>query len=86
VILRSFNSPSNGTFARIPSLMLAGLFMRNVPVAPATPFFEASPFPVAEADELDGRTPSPRTFTLPQRQTVIDPTLVSVNTRRVRTS
>jgi hypothetical protein len=75
VILRSYNSPSNGTFSRIPSLMLVGLFMRNIPVAPATPFFDPSPFPVAEADELDGRTPSPRAYTLPQRQTVIDPTL-----------
>ena len=64
--------------------MLAGLFMKNIPVAPATPFFESSPFPLAETDELDARTPSPRTFTLPRRQTVIDPSLVSADTVCVR--
>jgi hypothetical protein len=58
--------------------------MKNIPVAPATPFFDPSSFPLAETDELDARTPSPRTFTLPRRQTVIDPSLVSADTVCVR--
>jgi hypothetical protein len=84
VILRSYTGLSNGTFSRIPSLMLAGLFMKNTPAgAPATPFFEPSPFPVEEGEETGSRTPSPKTYSLPRRQSVIDPTLVSVDALRV---
>ncbi len=83
VILRSYTGLSNGTFARIPFLMLAGLFIKNIP-APATPFFDPSPFPVAEGDEMAGRTPSPKTYSLQRRPSVIDPTLVSVDALRVR--
>jgi hypothetical protein len=80
VILRGYTGLSNGTFARIdspPSLMLAGLFMKNAPL-PATPYFSPSPFPVEEGDETGSRTPSPRTYNPPRRQSVIDPSLVSV--------
>jgi hypothetical protein len=87
VILRSYTGLSNGTFARIPSLMLAGLFMKNTPL-PATPSFDPSPFPVEEGDETGSRTPSPKTYSLPtysqpRRQSVIDPNLVSVDALRV---
>jgi hypothetical protein len=82
VILRSNTGLSNGTFARIPSLMLAGLFMKNIP-PPATPFFDPSPFPMEVGDETGSRTPSPKTYSLPRRQSVIDPTLVSVDAVRV---
>ena len=82
VILRSYTNLSNGTFSRIPSLMLAGLFMKNTP-PPATPFFDPSPFPLAEGAETDSRTPSPNTTSLPRRLSVIDPSLVSVNALRV---
>lgn len=82
VILRSYAGLSNGTFARIPSLMLAGLFMKNTP-APTTPFFDPSPLPAEEGNETGSRTPSPRTYSLPRRQSVIDPTLVSINALRV---
>jgi hypothetical protein len=81
VVLRSYASLSNGAFARIPSLMLAGLFMKNIPppaTPSATPFFDPSPFPVSEADEIGGRTPSPKTYSLARRPSSIDPTLVSV--------
>jgi hypothetical protein len=57
--------------------MLAGLFMKNTP-PPATPFFDPSPFPAEEGDETGSRTPSPKTYSLPRRQSVIDPNLVSV--------
>lgn len=84
VILRSYTGLSNGTFSRIPSLMLAGLFMKNTPTsAQATPFFEPSPFPVEEGEETGSRTPSPKTYSVPRRQSVIDPTLVSVDALRV---
>jgi len=82
VILRSYTGLSNGTFARIPSLMLPGLFMKNTP-PPATPFFDPSPFPVEEGASMDSRTPSPKTYSLPPRQSVIDPNLVSVDALRV---
>ncbi len=78
VILRSYTGLSNGTFARIPSLMLAGLFMKNTP-PPATPYFNPSPFPVEEGEDTGSRTPSPKTYSLPRRQSIIDPTLVSVD-------
>jgi hypothetical protein len=80
VILRSYNSLSNGASARIPSLMLLGLFMKNTPTGPATPFFEPSPFPLAESDEADLRTPSPKLYSVQRRQSAIDPNLVSVDT------
>jgi hypothetical protein len=82
VILRSYTGLSNGTFARIPSLMLAGLFMKNTPLT-STPFFDPAPLPVEESDETGSRTPSPKTYSLPPRQSVIDPTLVSVDALRV---
>jgi hypothetical protein len=82
VILRSYAGLSNGTSARIPSLMLAGLFMKNTP-APATPFSDPWPLPVEEGNETGTRTPSPKTYNLPRRQSVIDPSLVSVNALRV---
>ncbi len=81
VILRSYASLSNGAFARIPSLMLAGLFMKNISLTATpstTPFFDPSPFPVPEADDLSARTPSPKTYSLARRPSFIDPTLVSV--------
>ncbi|KAN0126643.1 hypothetical protein V8E52_000283 [Russula decolorans] len=74
VILRSYAGLSNGTSARIPSLMLAGLFMKNTP-APATPFSDPWPLPVEEGNETGTRTPSPKTYNLPRRQSVIDPSL-----------
>ncbi len=86
VILRSCARLSDDTFARIPSLMLAGLFIKNIS-APATPFFDPSPFPVAEGDETNDRTPSPNTpntYSLQHRPSVIDPTLVSVDSVYVR--
>ena len=81
VILRSYTGLSNGTSARIPSLMLPGLFMKNTP--PASQYFDPSPFPVEEGDEAGSRTPSPKTYSLPRRQSVIDPSLVSVDSLRV---
>jgi len=87
VILRSYSGPSISTSARIPSLMLPGLFMKYIPAGqliPATPHAPTSPspFPLAEADETDVRTPSPKSFTsftffnnAQRRQTVIDPNL-----------
>ncbi|KAI0254925.1 hypothetical protein BJV78DRAFT_886641 [Lactifluus subvellereus] len=77
VILRSYTSPTFGTFARIPSLMLAGLFMKNVPaghpssVTPLPPT-SPSPFPLAEPDTPDT---SPWSSNAQRRQSVIDPTL-----------
>ena len=56
--------------------MLPGLFTKNTPTA--TPFFDPSPFPVEEGDETGSRTPSPKTYSVPRRQSVIDPTLVSI--------
>jgi len=83
VILRSYTGLSNGTFARIPSLMLAGLFMKNTPLT-STPFFDPAPLPVEEeGDETGSRTPSPKAYSLPRKQSVIDPTLVSVDALRV---
>ena len=82
VILRSYTNLSNGTFSRIPSLMLAGLFMKNTP-PPAAPLFDPAPFPVTEGDEVGSRTPSPKVYTLQRRVSVIDPSLVSVDALRV---
>ena len=82
VILRGYTGLSNGTSARIPSLMLPGLFMKNTP-PPSTQFFDPSPFPVEEGDETGSRTPSPKTYSLPRRQSTIDPTLVSIDALRV---
>jgi hypothetical protein len=82
VLLRSYMGLSNGTSARIPSLMLAGLFMKNTP-PPSTPSFDPSPFPVEESDGMGTRTPSPKTYSLPRRQSIIDPTLVSVDSLHV---
>ena len=82
VILRSTPGLSNGTSARIPSLMLPGLFTKNTP-PPATPFFDPSPFPVEEGNEAGSRTPSPETYSLPRKLSVIDPTLVSIYVLRV---
>ena len=54
--------------------------MKNTPQAPpSTPFFDPTPFPVEEGDETGSRTPSPKTYSLPRRQSVIDPNLVSVD-------
>jgi len=77
VILRGYTGLSNGASSRIPSLMLMGLFMKNI-TAQATPFFDPSPYPVAEDDEMDGRTPSPKTpktYGQQRKLSVIDPTL-----------
>ena len=82
VLLRSYASLSNGTIARIPSLILAGLFMENIP-PPATPSFDPSPLPFAEGNEMGSRTPSPKTNSMPRRSRVIDPNLVSVDVLRV---
>ena len=82
VILRGYTGPSNGSSTRIPSLMLQGLFMKNTPPQ-ATEFFDPSPFPEDEGGEAGSRTPSPETYSLPRRQNVIDPSLVSVDTLRI---
>ena len=84
VLLRSYTGLSNGTIAGIPSLMLTGLFMENPP-PPATPFFDPSPLPFSEGNEMGSRTPSPKSnsLPLPRRSRVIDPSLVSVDALRV---
>jgi hypothetical protein len=84
VILRSYTGLSNGTSARIPSLMLPGLFMKNPPL-PASPsqFYDPSPFLVEEGDETGSHTPSPKTYSLLHRQSVIHPSLVSVDALRM---
>jgi len=80
VILRSQTSSPYGASARIPSIMLPGLFM-NFPTGQlATPKSAASPspFPVSEAAEHDVRAPSPNNWGGwggQSRQTTIDPTL-----------
>jgi len=77
VILRSHNGPSNGASARIPFLMLPGLFMSMpIPTAswvPTTPM--ATSFPLAETDETEASSPSPRPLNGSRKQSVIDPTL-----------
>ncbi len=85
VILRSQTSSPFGPSARIPSVMLPGLFMTGQ-LAPATPKPAASPFPMSEVvikeatgwevDEADIRTPSPKSFSGQRKQSAIDPTLV----------
>jgi hypothetical protein len=86
VILRSSTVLSNGASAHIPSLVLSGLFinMKNTP-PPVTPFFDPSPFRVEEGIETGSRTPSPKDYpgSLPRKLSLIDPTLVSVDTLRV---
>jgi hypothetical protein len=80
VILRSYTNLSNGKFARIPSLMSAGLFIKNTPpLGPATPFLDPSLCPGEEGDGTGSRMPSPKTYSLPRKQSVIDPSLVSVD-------
>src|SRR6266702_3004574 len=81
VILRSQTGSPFGAFARIPSIMLPGLFT-NVPagqLVPATPRPAASPFPLPmpEVDEPDDWTSTPKSFKGQYKQTTIDPTLVS---------
>ena len=78
VILQSHTGSSNGPLAHIPSLMLAGLLMKNT-APPSTPFFDPSPFPMDEGNEPGSRTPSPKNDNLPRKQSVIDPNLVSVD-------
>jgi len=77
VILRSQTSSSFGASARIPSVILSGLFM-NFPAGQlATPKSAASPFPfpMSEVEEPEARAPSPKYFGGQRRQTTIDPTL-----------
>ena len=79
VILRSQTSSSYGASARIPSIILPGLFT-NFPAGQlATPKSAASPFPfsMSEAEEHDVRAPSPKYWGGQRKQTTIDPTLVS---------
>ncbi|KAH9994095.1 hypothetical protein BJV74DRAFT_987332 [Russula compacta] len=80
VILRSHSILSNGSFPRVTSHALEGLFMKNPPTGqynPPTPkaTVSPSPFPVAEADEPNGRTPSPKPYHFQRRQSFIDPDL-----------
>jgi hypothetical protein len=72
VILRS---QSYGPFSHIPSLILAGLFVPTNQLIPATPLPAVSPFPVAETDEADLRTPFSGSFYGQRRQSIVDPTL-----------
>lgn len=56
--------------------------MKNPPTGPYIPptpkaTVSPSPFPVAESDEPNGRTPSPRPYHFQRRQSFIDPDLVS---------
>ena len=80
VILRSQTSAPYGASARIPSIMLPGLFM-NFPTGQlATPKSAVPPplpFPVSETEEYDVRASSPKYWGGQRRQTTIDPTLVS---------
>jgi hypothetical protein len=89
VILESARPPHTSSWrdrerARIPSIMLPGLFM-NFPagqLVPATPKAAASPsafpMPVSEADEPDvWNAPTPKFFNGQHKQSSIDPTLVS---------
>ncbi|KAF8264947.1 hypothetical protein EI94DRAFT_403104 [Lactarius quietus] len=78
VTIRSQTGSPFGPSARIPSIILPGLFMNftagqlATPKTTTTPF----PFPVSEADEPDVRAPSPKYFNGQRsRQTTIDPTL-----------
>ncbi|KAI0265169.1 hypothetical protein BC834DRAFT_843772 [Gloeopeniophorella convolvens] len=83
VLLRSQSSPSISTYARIPSLILAGLFMKNLPsgqLVPTTPLTatSSSPFPVSEVDDWGSYTPSPKPWSdvsITTKQHVIDPSL-----------
>lgn len=79
VILRSQTGSPYGASARIPSIILPGLFV-NFPAGQlGTPKATASAFPfsMSEADEPDACVPSPKYFSGQRRQTTIDPTLVS---------
>jgi hypothetical protein len=82
VLLRSYTGLSNGTSTHIPSLTLPGLFMKNTST-PETQFFDPSPFPGEEGNEAGSRTPSPENDSPPRKQSVIDPTLVSVDALRI---
>lgn len=82
VILQSYTGLSNGKFARIPSLMSAGLFMKSTH-PPAPPFSDPSPFPKEEGNEPGSRTPSPETYSLPRKLSAIDPSLVSADALRL---
>jgi len=77
VILRSQTGSPYGASARIPSIILPGLFMNSPAGQLGTPKTAASPWPfsTSEADEPDARTPSPKPFSGQRRQTTIDPTL-----------
>jgi hypothetical protein len=79
VILRSQTGSPYGASARIPSIILPGLFMNSPAGQPATPKIAATPFsfPMSEVDEPDARAPSPKYFSGQRKQTTIDPTLVS---------
>jgi hypothetical protein len=79
VILRSQTSAPYGASARIPSIILSGLFMNFTAGQLATPKTATSPFqfPMSEAEEPEARASSPKYFGGQRRQTTIDPTLVS---------
>ncbi|KAI9447810.1 hypothetical protein H4582DRAFT_1803328 [Lactarius indigo] len=77
VILRSQTGSPYGASARIPSIMLPGLFTAGQ-LVPVTPKHTAFSLPISEADEPDAWTPSLKPFSLngQRKQTTIDPTLV----------
>ncbi|KAI0306960.1 UbiA prenyltransferase family-domain-containing protein [Multifurca ochricompacta] len=76
VILRSHTNLSAGTSARIPSLMVAGLFMKNSPTSKVTWTTPSSspPLPLPVFDDLDVCTP-PQSSNEKRRQSAIDPAL-----------
>jgi len=79
VVLRSQTGSPYGASARIPSIMLPGLFM-NFPagqLVPPTPKATTSafPLPTSAADEPDFRASSPKFFSEYGKQSSIDPTL-----------
>jgi len=77
-ILRSQSSRSYSPLSHLPSLMLPGLFSPTNTLIPTTPVAAATPFPLAESEEPEGRsdyrTASEYTY-MPRRQSVVDPTL-----------
>lgn len=79
VILRSQTGSPYGASARIPSIILPGLFMNSPAGQLGTPKATASAFPfsMSEPDEPDAPAPSPKYFSGQRKQTTIDPTLVS---------
>ncbi|KAH9049012.1 hypothetical protein EDB84DRAFT_1261610 [Lactarius hengduanensis] len=81
VILRSQTGSPYGASARIPFIMLPGLFTAGqlVPATPksTTPFSLPFSLPIPEADEPDAWAPPPESFSFSgqRKQSTIDPTL-----------